>query len=539
MNGDATVFRNISLNGTISGCTGMTVSGKALTTGTHTVHSHLNMSGNTGLQNNLTVNGTFTCNGTLTNIYTKTETDTESATKQDVTTELTNLLSIFTVGGDSIGIKDPSPATVIASLDIDNGLIVRSLNINFNSEEPLIYLARGNRTGLDRHHRISGSTYHADATLSYLKFQIHDGSDTTGNTLVDTLKLDMNRDATILRNISLNGTMTGMTNIYTKSETDTELATKQSISSMSDYYTKTEINAQSLATLNNLALKQSIHAMSDYYTKTDIDTLIGVDGLIDTQYWSNGSTLLSFHNAGFSILGHCFVQGVHTVQDILRINGHMEHFTLNVGRGDVHFENNANDNANGAGLTIRTSSNPTTSSMFAVRSSGEACRFWVGQSITTPGDTIFHCGFIGSAGEENDTTKYKHKLAYNLAQFGTVTTWSSDDRLKDNEEIIESACETLNKLRPQTYDKKPSIGNDDPTTWIKESGLIAQEVYYDAPELRHLVRRDKETDEEGNPLPEIQTSIDPQHDPDYSSWGNEPASLNYIGLIAYLVKANN
>ena len=108
--------------------------------------------------------------------------------KQDVTTELTNLLTIFTVGGDSIGIKNPSPATAIASLDIDNGLTVRSLNDNFNSEQPLIYLARGNWTGLDRHHRISGSTYHADNTLSYLKFQIHDGSDTTGNTLVDTIK---------------------------------------------------------------------------------------------------------------------------------------------------------------------------------------------------------------------------------------------------------------------------------------------------------------------------------------------------------------
>ena len=69
--------------------------------------------------------------------------------------------------------------------------------------------------------------------------------------------------------------------------------------------------------------------------------------------------------------------------------------------------------------------------------------------------------------------------------------------------------------------------------------MIAQEVYNDAPELRHLVKRNKETDEEGNPLPEIPTSIDPQQDPDYSSWGNEPASLNYIGLIAYLVKANN
>ena len=79
------------------------------------------------------------------------------------------------------------------------------------------------------------------------------------------------------------------------------------------------------------------------------------------------------------------------------------------------------------------------------------------------------------------------------------------------------------------------------TTWIKESGLKAQGVYYDAPELRHLVNRgDNELDEEGNiiPLPEIPTSKDPQKDPDYSSWGKETASVNYIGLLAYLVKAS-
>ena len=83
--------------------------------------------------------------------------------------------------------------------------------------------------------------------------------------------------------------------------------------------------------------------------------------------------------------------------------------------------------------------------------------------------------------------------------------------------------------------------NTHSTTWVKESGLIAQEVYYDAPELRHLVNRgDNELDEEGNeiPLPEIPTSIDPQQDPDYSSWGKDPASVNYIGLTAYPVKAN-
>ena len=113
------------------------------------------------------------------------------------------------------------------------------------------------------------------------------------------------------------------------------------------------------------------------------------------------------------------------------------------------------------------------------------------------------------------------------------TANASDDRLKENEELIENVCETLSKLRPQLYDKKPDMENDDPTTWYKESGLIAHEIYYDAPELRHLIHK-------GNsiPLHEIQTPVDPQQDPGYSSWGKDPASVNYIGLIAYLVKAN-
>ena len=106
--------------------------------------------------------------------------------------------------------------------------------------------------------------------------------------------------------------------------------------------------------------------------------------------------------------------------------------------------------------------------------------------------------------------------------------------------IIENVCDTLSKLRPQSYDKKPDMENNDPTTWYKESGLIAQEIYYDAPELRHLVHRGKpERDGEGNsiPLHEIPTSINPQPDPDYSTWGKDPASVNYIGLITCLVKA--
>ena len=52
---------------------------------------------------------------------------------------------------------------------------------------------------------------------------------------------------------------------------------------------------------------------------------------------------------------------------------------------------------------------------------------------------------------------------------------SSDDILKESEVIIESACETLSKVRLQLrIRQKPNMENTDSTTWVKESGLIAQ-----------------------------------------------------------------
>ena len=130
-------------------------------------------------------------------------------------------------------------------------------------------------------------------------------------------------------------------------------------------------------------------------------------------------------------------------------------------------------------------------------------------------------------------------IEYHILFYKPITN-APDDRLKENAIIIESACDTFSKLRPQLCDKKPDVENDDPTIWYGESGLIAQEISYDAPELMHLAHRGKpELDEESKsiPLPETPTSIDPQQDPDYSSWGKDPAPINYIGLIACLVKA--
>ena len=114
-------------------------------------------------------------------------------------------------------------------------------------------------------------------------------------------------------------------------------------------------------------------------------------------------------------------------------------------------------------------------------------------------------------------------------------TETSDDRYKNNEEIITEATETIKKLKPQIYDKQGKEGGTQ-----KQSGLVAQEVWYNAPELRHLVHLGKNEDESVPTPGDMDLSgIEPGTDPDYSSNGwstHEPSGLNYTGLIAYLVK---
>lgn len=119
----------------------------------------------------------------------------------------------------------------------------------------------------------------------------------------------------------------------------------------------------------------------------------------------------------------------------------------------------------------------------------------------------------------------------------------SDDRLKTDEVYITDATNTLMKLKPQNYNKYNDTDCSGFSTF--ESGLIAQEMFYDAPELRHLVSvPDSLQDASGNPLvaDHIETSDDPSVDPDYSSWDsgdkNDFASVNYMGLIPYLIKSN-
>jgi len=119
----------------------------------------------------------------------------------------------------------------------------------------------------------------------------------------------------------------------------------------------------------------------------------------------------------------------------------------------------------------------------------------------------------------------------------------SDDRLKTEEQKIENATETIMKLFPQKYRKYGNINHESGGNF--ESGLIVQDIWYNAPELRHLITLP--TDGSGNeavplPLPEgVNTTHDIQNDPDYASLGwteTETASLDYTQLISYLIKSN-
>ena len=147
------------------------------------------------------------------------------------------------------------------------------------------------------------------------------------------------------------------------------------------------------------------------YNKTEVNTLIAnipsssSSGYTDAQIDALFSTQTEVDTI------------VATKQNLLN-NG--SGFSVDVGRGELYFENNLyDDNNDGGGVTIRSKDNPTGGSILAVRSSGHACRLWVGQSITTPGDNDFYAGYTGASGAENIPGNYSHQLTSTNVAFGT------------------------------------------------------------------------------------------------------------------------
>jgi len=96
------------------------------------------------------------------------------------------------------------------------------------------------------------------------------------------------------------------------------------------------------------------------------------------------------------------------------------------------------------------------------------------------------------------------------------TTYTSDDRVKHNEAPIQNATQTLKKVKvydyDQSYEMKDANFNGDmkDIPHFKMSGVIAQQVFTEVPELKHLVKEGSDT---------------------------VPYSFNYMGMVAYLIKS--
>ena len=114
--------------------------------------------------------------------------------------------------------------------------------------------------------------------------------------------------------------------------------------------------------------------------------------------------------------------------------------------------------------------------------------------------TVGSWDFSDPYGEIRFRNDCKIRMKDNSVETLVPFTQTSDGRTKTNKEEIRSGLDAILRLKPQTYEKNGK----------NESGFITQEVL-GIPELKHLVN-----------VPENK---------------DEYQSLNYIGIIAYLVSA--
>jgi len=231
------------------------------------------------------------------------------------------------------------------------------------------------------------------------------------------------------------------------------------------------------------------------------------------------------------------------MKDFLDVSGEMY-----VRNGSINIEGNINATGD---LTCKNLSLVTGSLDSGINSDvqtildGKQGTLTSGTNITINGATISSSAGGGLTGVTEttinsvDTTLFDGNVIMNgnLGVTGNVivsgsTVHTSDDRLKINEEKIDKGLEYISKLTPQIYDKKTSFGSN---ISKKDSGLIAQDIWYKTPELRHLVKTPESWKIQHM---ELGDTINP--DPSYNDYGwstEKPAAVNYIGLIAYLVKS--
>src|SRR6056300_939846 len=124
----------------------------------------------------------------------------------------------------------------------------------------------------------------------------------------------------------------------------------------------------------------------------------------------------------------------------------------NIGRVTVYVENNSSDNSSGAGITLRTSLNPSSGdpasvgNIFAIRSSGQALRFAVGQSITSTGDNDFTTNDLTANGNITVTgTVDGRDIASDGSKLDGIESGATADQTLGDLGVTSTAAE-LNKL---------------------------------------------------------------------------------------------
>jgi hypothetical protein len=153
-----------------------------------------------------------------------------------------------------------------------------------------------------------------------------------------------------------------------------------------------------------------------------------------------------------------------------------------------------------------------------------AAKLNIGISSTTPNEQTPHLKFDHTNNNKTIHVYGNMVLHNNLTDAnGNIIGQGqqSDARLKSEVSPINPTTITIEKLQPVTYNRWNNMEKND--TFTFESGLIAQDIYTNAPELRHLITVSSDSIVSSNG--------------EIENWGSEPATINYVGVIPYLISS--
>jgi hypothetical protein len=195
---------------------------------------------------------------------------------------------------------------------------------------------------------------------------------------------------------------------------------------------------------------------------------------------------------------------------------------------------------------------------FADASSGgnylynDGTNFLIYQSGSHWGEANFGVKTNGASGAYSYVRFYTYQGNPYIRGYGSSlqhsNSWSSasDDRLKTNEKIItsEKGKKIIMKLRPQNYYKYQELNdtNNGPkldSNKSYEAGFIAQEIFFEIPELRFLLSGTTKDHKEIADLDIDNIDFSNiQEDPDYSIFGKDILGISYEQIVPYLTAHN-